>query len=199
MVQSNTVEGPGADAGLMRIKGSKRALAMALDGNGRWCWLDPKLGAMHAVAESARNVSCTGATPVAATNCLNFGNPEKPQIMWQFSQVVDGLTEACTALETPITGGNVSLYNETLGEGIYPTPVIGIVGTLENVEDAMTFYFRQPERDVFLLSGRAATRAMRKRSLGRQSMRKKSSGRSGACRRRSISSRKRRCRSACAN
>jgi phosphoribosylformylglycinamidine synthase subunit PurL len=155
MVQSNTVEGPGADAGLMRIKGSKRALAMALDGNGRWCWLDPKLGAMHAVAESARNVSCTGATPVAATNCLNFGNPEKPQIMWQFSQVVDGLTEACTALETPITGGNVSLYNETLGEGIYPTPVIGIVGTLENVEDAMTFHFRQPERDVFLLSGAA--------------------------------------------
>jgi phosphoribosylformylglycinamidine synthase subunit PurL len=155
MVQSNTVEGPGADAGLMRIKGSKRALAMALDGNGRWCWLDPKLGAMHAVAESARNVSCSGATPVAATNCLNFGNPEKPQIMWQFSQVVDGLTEACTALETPITGGNVSLYNETLGEGIYPTPVIGIVGTLENVEDAMTFHFRQPEREVFLLSGSA--------------------------------------------
>ena len=153
MVQSNTVEGPGADAGLMRIKGSKRALAMALDGNGRWCWLDPKLGAMHAVAESARNVTCTGATPVAATNCLNFGNPEKPQIMWQFSQVVDGLTEACTALETPITGGNVSLYNETLGEGIYPTPVIGIVGTLENVEDAMTFHFRQSDRDVFLLSG----------------------------------------------
>lgn len=155
MVQSNTVEGPGADAGLMRIKGSKRALAMALDGNGRWCWLDPKLGAMHAVAESARNVSCTGATPVAATNCLNFGNPEKPQIMWQFSQVVDGLTEACTVLETPITGGNVSLYNETLGEGIYPTPVIGIVGTLENVEDAMMFHFRQPDSDVFLLSGTA--------------------------------------------
>jgi phosphoribosylformylglycinamidine synthase subunit PurL len=158
MVQSNTVEGPGADAGLMRIKGSKRALAMALDGNGRWCWLDPKLGAMHAVAESARNVSCSGATPVAATNCLNFGNPEKPQIMWQFSQVVDGLTEACTALETPITGGNVSLYNETLGEGIYPTPVIGIVGTLENVEDAMTFHFRQPEREIFLLSGSAESK-----------------------------------------
>src|SRR5438270_7326454 len=155
MVQSNTVEGPGADAGLMRIKGSKRTLAMSLDGNARWCWLAPKLGAMHAVAEAARNVSCTGATPVAATNCLNFGNPEKPQIMWQFSQVVDGLTEACIALETPITGGNVSLYNETLGEGIYPTPVIGIVGTLEHVEDAMTFHFRQPERDLFLLSGTA--------------------------------------------
>jgi phosphoribosylformylglycinamidine synthase len=157
MVQSNTVEGPGADAGLMRIKGSKRALAMALDGNGRWAWLDPKLGAMHAVAESARNVSCTGATPVAATNCLNFGNPEKPPIMWQFSEVVDGLTEACNALETPITGGNVSLYNETLGEGIYPTPVVGIVGILENVEDAMTFHFRQAGQDVLLLSGATAT------------------------------------------
>ena len=157
MVQSNTVEGPGADAGLMRIKGSKRALAMALDGNGRWCWLSPKLGAMHAVAEAARNVSCTGATPVAATNCLNFGNPEKPQIMGQFSAVVDGLAEACTALETPITGGNVSLYNETLGEGIYPTPVVGIVGILENVDDAMTFHFRQPNRDVLILSGGART------------------------------------------
>jgi phosphoribosylformylglycinamidine synthase len=153
MVQSNTVEGPGADAGLMRIKGSKRALAMALDGNGRWCWLDPKLGAMHAVAESARNVSCTGATPVAATNCLNFGNPEKPPIMWQFAQVVDGLTEACNALETPITGGNVSLYNETLGEGIYPTPVVGVVGILEDIDKAMTFHFREAERDVLLLSG----------------------------------------------
>ncbi|HWF03776.1 MAG TPA: AIR synthase-related protein, partial [Candidatus Angelobacter sp.] len=153
MVQSNTVEGPGADAGLMRIKGSKRALAMALDGNGRWCWLDPKLGAMHNVAESARNVSCTGATPVAATNCLNFGNPEKPPIMWQLSQVIDGITEACTTLETPITGGNVSLYNETLGEGIYPTPVIGIVGILQNVDDAMTFHFREAGREVFLLSG----------------------------------------------
>src|SRR5215813_11873156 len=118
MVQTNTVEGPGADAGLMRVKGTRRALAMALDGNGRWCWLDPKLGAMHAVAESARNVSCTGAIPVAATNCLNFGNPEKPQIMWQFSQVIDGMAKACEALEAPITGGNVSLYNETLGEGI---------------------------------------------------------------------------------
>ncbi|HEY6272679.1 MAG TPA: phosphoribosylformylglycinamidine synthase subunit PurL [Terriglobales bacterium] len=161
MVQTNTVEGPGADAGLMRIKGSKRALAMALDGNGRWCWLDPKLGAIHAVAEAARNVSCTGATPVAATNCLNFGNPEKPQIMWQFSQVVDGLAAACEALETPITGGNVSLYNETLGEGIYPTPVVGVVGILENVDDAMTFHFRNLDREVYLL-GRADFEAMQK-------------------------------------
>ncbi|HET6842066.1 MAG TPA: phosphoribosylformylglycinamidine synthase subunit PurL [Candidatus Angelobacter sp.] len=153
MVQTNTVEGPGADAGVMRIKGTSRALAMALDGNGRWCWLDPKLGAMHAVAEAARNVSCTGASPVAATNCLNFGNPEKPPIMWQFSQVVDGLSAACEALETPITGGNVSLYNETLGEGIYPTPVVGIVGILDDVASAMTFHFRQPGRDVLVLSG----------------------------------------------
>src|SRR6478609_3858269 len=151
MVQSNTVEGPGADAGLIRIKGSKRALAMALDGNGRWCWLDPKLGAMHAVAESARNVSCTGATPVAATNCLNFGNPEKPTIMWQFSEVVDGISAACEALETPITGGNVSLYNETLGEGIYPTPVVGIVGIMENIENTMTFHFRGPGQEILLL------------------------------------------------
>jgi phosphoribosylformylglycinamidine synthase len=146
-------------AGLMRLKGSRRALAMALDGNGRWCWLDPKLGAMHAVAEASRNVSCTGATPVAATNCLNFGNPEKPQIMWQFSQVVDGLSAACEALETPITGGNVSLYNETLGEGIYPTPVIGVVGILEDVSQAMTFHYRHPEREVMLISARSAADA----------------------------------------
>src|SRR5258707_453717 len=152
MVQSNTVEGPGADAGLMRIKGSKRALAMALDGNGRWCWLDPKLGAMHAVAESARNVSCTGATPVAATNCLNFGNPEKPGIMWQFSQVVDGLTEACTTLETPITGGNVSLYNETLGEGIYPTPVLGIIGIMKTAVPAPV-RFQKDGASLILLGG----------------------------------------------
>jgi phosphoribosylformylglycinamidine synthase subunit PurL len=166
MVQSNTVEGPGADAGLMRIKGTKRALAMALDGNGRWCWLAPRLGAMHAVAEAARNVACTGATPVAATNCLNFGNPEKPQIMWQFAQVVDGLSEACTALETPITGGNVSLYNETLGEGIYPTPVVGVVGILENIDQAMTFHFRQPNRDVFLLSAARASDSAAETELG---------------------------------
>ena len=115
---------------------------MALDGNGRWCYLDPKLGAMHAVAESARNVACTGATPIAATNCLNFGNPEKPHIMWQFSQTIDGITKACEELETPITGGNVSFYNETLGEGIYPTPVIGVVGILEDVHKAVGPHFR---------------------------------------------------------
>lgn len=164
MVQTNTVEGPGfTDAGVIRIKDNapqhadnpipptKRGLAMALDGNGRWCWLDPKLGAMHAVAESARNVACAGAVPVAATNCLNFGNPEKPHIMWQFSQTIDGITKACEELEAPITGGNVSFYNETLGEGIYPTPVLGIVGILKDVSKAMKPNFRETGRAIVLL------------------------------------------------
>src|SRR6202023_1978839 len=152
MVQTNTVEAPGAgDAGVIRIKGSKRGLAMALDGNGRWCYLDPRLGAMHAVAEAARKVACSGATPVGATNCLNFGNPEKPHIMWQFSQTVDGITKACEELEIPITGGNVSFYNETLGEGIYPTPVLGVVGILEDVHKAAKMHFAAPGRTIVLL------------------------------------------------
>ena len=153
MVQTNTVEGPGSEAGVIRIKGTQRALAMALDGNGRWCYLDPKLGAMHAVAESARNVACSGATPIAATNCLNFGNPEKPHIMWQFAQTIDGITKACEELETPITGGNVSFYNETLGEGIYPTPVIGIVGILEDVHKAVGPDFKQVGQALVLVRG----------------------------------------------
>ncbi len=158
MVQTNTVQGPGGEAGVMRIKGTgngeketgERGLAMALDGNGRWCYLDPKLGAMHAVAEAARKVACTGATPVAATNCLNFGNPEKPEIMAQLSAAIDGIAEACTALGTPITGGNVSLYNETRGEGIYPTPVLGIVGILEDATKAVPASF-QREKDAIVL------------------------------------------------
>jgi phosphoribosylformylglycinamidine synthase len=152
MVQTNTVEGPGAgDAGVIRIKGSQRGLAMALDGNGRWCYLDPRLGAMHAVAEACRNVACAGATPIGATNCLNFGNPEKPHIMWQFSQAVDGITKACEELEVPVTGGNVSFYNETLGEGIYPTPVLGIVGILEDVHKTAKMEFGEAGRTIVLL------------------------------------------------
>jgi phosphoribosylformylglycinamidine synthase len=152
MVQTNTVEAPGAgDAGVIRIKGSQRGLAMALDGNGRWCYLDPRLGAMHAVAEAARKVACSGATPVGATNCLNFGNPEKPHIMWQFSQTIDGITKACEELEIPITGGNVSFYNETLGEGIYPTPVLGVVGILEDVHKTPKMHFSAPGRTIVLL------------------------------------------------
>jgi phosphoribosylformylglycinamidine synthase subunit PurL len=152
MVQTNTVEGPGAgDGGVIRIKGSQRGLAMALDGNGRWCYLDPRLGAMHAVAEAARKVACSGATPVGATNCLNFGNPEKPHIMWQFSQTIDGIRKACEELEIPITGGNVSFYNETLGEGIYPTPVLGVVGILDDVHKAAKMHFAAPGRTIVLL------------------------------------------------
>ena len=156
MVQTNTVLGPGGEAGVMRIKGTgelhhERGLAMALDGNGRWCYLDPKLGAMHAVAEAARKVAMTGALPVAATNCLNFGNPEKPEIMAQLSTAIDGIAAACAALGTPITGGNVSLYNETKGEGIYPTPVLGIVGLLEDVTKAVPAAFQHVSDAILLL------------------------------------------------
>jgi phosphoribosylformylglycinamidine synthase len=157
MVQTNTVDAPGAgDAGVIRIKGSQRGLSMALDGNGRWCYLDPRLGAMHAVAEAARKVSCSGATPVGATNCLNFGNPEKPHIMWQFSQTIDGITKACEELEIPITGGNVSFYNETLGEGIYPTPVLGVVGIIDDVRKSAKMHFNATGRTIVLLHGGAA-------------------------------------------
>jgi phosphoribosylformylglycinamidine synthase subunit PurL len=162
MVQTNTAQGPGGEAGVMRIKGTGKpgdagsppheiGLAMALDGNGRWAYLDPKLGAMHAVAEAARKVAMTGATPVAATNCLNFGNPEKPEIMAQLSAAIDGIAEACTALGTPITGGNVSLYNETRGEGIYPTPVLGIVGILDDVTKAVPAHFQREKEAIVLL------------------------------------------------
>jgi phosphoribosylformylglycinamidine synthase len=162
MVQTNTVIGPGGEAGVMRIKGTGKpdgsegpigeiGLAMALDGNGRWAYLDPKLGAMHAVAECARKVAMTGATPVAATNCLNFGNPEKPEIMAQLSAAIDGIAEACTALGTPVTGGNVSLYNETRGEAIYPTPVLGIVGILDDVTRAVPADFQKAGDAILLL------------------------------------------------
>src|SRR5580692_8849367 len=157
MVQTNTVLGPGGEASVMRIKGTgkdghERGLAMALDGNGRWAYLDPKLGAMHAVAEAARKVACCGATPVAATNCLNFGDPEKPEIMAQLSAAIDGIAEACIALGTPVTGGNVSLYNETKGEGIYPTPVLGIVGIIEDVTKAVPAAFQKAGDVVLFLS-----------------------------------------------
>jgi phosphoribosylformylglycinamidine synthase len=152
MVQTNTTQGPGGEAGVMRLKGTQRGLAMALDGNSRWCYLDPKLGAAHAVAEAARKVACTGATPIAATNCLNFGNPEKPEIMAQLSNAIDGIAEACTALGTPITGGNVSLYNETKGEAIYPSPVVGIVGILEDVSKAVPADFQRVGDAVLLLT-----------------------------------------------
>jgi phosphoribosylformylglycinamidine synthase II len=163
-VRTNTLAGPGAsDAAVVRIKDPKtgavkRALALSTDGNGRWCQLNPRVGAMHAVAEAARNVAASGARPIAATNCLNFGSPEKSAVMWQFSQVIDGLAEACTALCTPITGGNVSFYNETLGKSIYPTPVIGVLGILDDPSRVLKIAFRE-EGDILLLLDGAASAA----------------------------------------
>jgi phosphoribosylformylglycinamidine synthase subunit PurL len=155
MVRTNTLEGPGAgDAAVVRVKGTKRALALASDGNGRWCRLDPFVGAQLAVAEAARNVACSGAKPLAATNCLNFGSPEKPEVMWQFSRAIDGIAEACTALEIPITGGNVSFYNETLGRSIDPTPVLGVLGIMEDAARALGMAFRAEGDVILLLDGK---------------------------------------------
>jgi phosphoribosylformylglycinamidine synthase len=166
-VRTNTLAGPGAsDAAVVRIKDPKtgavkRALALSTDGNGRWCQLNPRVGAMHAVAEAARNVAASGARPIAATNCLNFGSPEKPEVMWQFSQAIDGLGEACTALGAPITGGNVSFYNETLGKSIYPTPVIGVLGILDDPSRVLKIAFREEGDVVLLLDGVEGTAGAR--------------------------------------
>jgi phosphoribosylformylglycinamidine synthase len=169
MVRTNTLVAPGAgDATVLRVKQTRRALALAVDGNGRWCWLDPRAGAMHAVAEAARNVACAGARPCAATNCLNFGNPEKPEVMWQFSEAVDGIAEACRALGTPITGGNVSFYNETLGKSIYPTPTIGVLGLLEDASRALGMAFRAEGDVIVLLEGSAAAEAATHRAAERE-------------------------------
>ncbi len=164
IVQSGTVQGPGADAAVLRLPepdGSpavdgRRGIALAVDGNGRWCWLDPREGARLAVAEAARNVACTGATPVAATNCLNFGSPERPEIMGQFRDAIAGMREACLALGTPITGGNVSFYNQTGDVAVHPTPVIGVLGVLADVTAAVGRSFTTAG-DALLLVG-AATR-----------------------------------------
>src|SRR6201988_1002426 len=157
MVRTNTRFGPGAsDAAVLRLKETERGLALSTDGNGRWCFLSPRVGAMHAVAEAARNVACRGARPVAATNCLNFGNPEKPEVMWQFSEAVDGISEACCALEIPITGGNVSFYNETLGKPIYPTPLLGVLGVLEDADYAVGSAFDKEGDAIVLLDGGGA-------------------------------------------
>ena len=154
-VRTNTVAGPGRDASIIRVKETGTSLAISLDGNGRYCYLSPREGAMLAVAECCRNLSTVGAQPVAATNCLNFGNPERPEIMAQLVEAIEGLGEACRFFETPITGGNVSLYNETLGEGIYPTPVVGVVGLLQTAPP-VSMGFRHPGRSVILLGGLGA-------------------------------------------
>jgi len=151
MVRTNTIVLPGLGCGVVRVKGTNRALAMSVDGQGRFGLLDPRQGAKLAVAEAARNVACAGALPIAATNNLNFGNPEKPEIMWQFAEAVAGIGEACRALDTPITGGNVSLYNETDGKAILPTPVLGIVGVIEDASRVLTRTFKRAGTPVVLL------------------------------------------------
>jgi phosphoribosylformylglycinamidine synthase len=152
MVRTNTINMPGLGAGAVRIKGTDIGLAMSVDGNGRHCHLDPYRGALLAVAEAARNVACAGARPLAATNCLNFGNPERPGIMWQFARAVEGIGVACRALDVPITGGNVSLYNETDGKAIYPTPTIGVVGLLTHADHIVGRRF-QESGDAILVLG----------------------------------------------
>ncbi len=151
MVRTNTIVPAGAGAGVVRVKGTPRALAFSVDGNGRYCFLDPYRGAMLAVAESARNVACVGGRPIGATNCLNFGNPERPEIMWQFARAVAGIGDACRALHIPITGGNVSLYNETDGQAILPTPVLGVVGIIEDARRVVGRVFREAGAVVMLL------------------------------------------------
>jgi len=151
MVQVNTAFFPGADASLLRIKNKKKALALALDGNSLYSYLDPKTGGKIAVAEACRNLACAGARPVGVTNCLNFGNPEKPEIMWQFEEVVEGIAQACKTFDIPVTGGNVSFYNETEGVSIYPTPVLGVVGIVDDASKMMRPGFNEEGNPVILL------------------------------------------------
>ena len=152
MVRTNTVVLPGSDAAVIRVKETRRSLAMSLDCNSRYCHLNPREGARLAVAEAARNVVCSGAKPLAITNCLNFASPERPEVMWSFSETIDGMAEACRALGTPVTGGNVSFYNETEGQGVYPTPVIGMLGLIEDAKHTTTQWFKAAG-DVILLLG----------------------------------------------
>jgi phosphoribosylformylglycinamidine synthase len=152
MVRTNTAVLPGADAAVVRIKETRRALAMTCDGNGRYCGANPREGAKLIVAEAARNVVCVGARPIAITNCLNFASPERPEVMWSFSETIDGMAEACRMFETPVVSGNVSFYNETEGKGILPTPVIGMVGLLEDVRRVIQPGFKN-EGDVIALLG----------------------------------------------
>jgi len=155
MVRTNTAILPGADAAVVRIKETRRALAMSLDGNGRYCAANPRAGAKLIVAEAARNVVCVGARPLAVTNCLNFASPERPEVMWSFSEVIDGMAEACRAFNTPVVSGNVSFYNETEGRGIIPTPVIGMIGLVEDVRRVVQPGFKK-DGDLIALLGTTA-------------------------------------------
>jgi len=152
-VRSNTVVAPGADAAVIRVKGSKKGLALTVDGNSRYCYLDPYIGGVIAVAEAARNLACVGARPIGLTDCLNFGSPENPTVMWQFADAIRGMRDACIALKVPVVSGNVSFYNDTDGTPIHPTPTIGMVGLLDKVECAATPWFKSAG-DLVVLLGR---------------------------------------------
>ena len=152
MVRTNTIVGPGCDAAVIYIKGLEKALAMKTDCNSRYVYLNPKEGAKIAVAEAARNIVCSGGIPLAITNCLNFGNPYKPEVYWQFAQVIEGMGEACRFFDTPVTGGNVSFYNESPDVAVYPTPTIGMVGLVEDLNHVTTSYFKK-DRDLIYLLG----------------------------------------------
>jgi phosphoribosylformylglycinamidine synthase len=151
MVRTNTVTGPGCDAGVVYIKGTEKALAMKTDCNGRYVYLNPKEGTKIAVAEAARNVVCSGGIPLGITNCLNFGNPYKPENYWQFTKAIEGMGEACRFFDTPVTGGNVSFYNESPNAAVYPTPVIGMVGLIEDTKKIMTSYFKNNDDLIYVL------------------------------------------------
>jgi phosphoribosylformylglycinamidine synthase len=152
MIFLGTIRGPGADAAVIRLPDRDVAVALSTDGCGRYCYLDPYEGARLAVAEAARNVACVGARPLAVTNCLNFGNPEKPDVMWQFAEVVRGMADACRELSTPVTGGNVSFYNETGGRAIFPTPVVGMLGVIQDPSRATSLGFAT-EGDAIVFVG----------------------------------------------
>jgi phosphoribosylformylglycinamidine synthase subunit PurL len=151
MVRTNTMVRPGSDAAVVRIKGTNKAVAMTVDCNSRYCLLHPYDGARLAVAEAARNLVCSGAVPIGLTDCLNFGNPERPDIMWQFVMAIEGMKDACEHFQIPIVSGNVSFYNETNGLSIYPTPMLGMVGLIEHAERTTTQWFKEEGDDVFLL------------------------------------------------
>ena len=152
-VRTNTVVCPGSDAAVLRVRGTHKALAMTTDCNSRYIYLDPVEGGKIAVAEAARNIVCSGGQPLAITDCLNYGNPEKPEIFWQLEKSADGISEACRVLETPVIGGNVSLYNETNGEAVYPTPVIGMVGLIEDLSHITTQYFKKAGDLIYVIGG----------------------------------------------
>jgi phosphoribosylformylglycinamidine synthase subunit PurL len=160
-VRTNTVQGPGGDAGVLRIRGTKRGIAATVDCNARYVYLDPRKGGMIAVAEAARNLVCVGARPRAVTDNLNFGNPHKPDVYYQMEQSTAGMAEACERLETPVTGGNVSLYNENPRGAIFPTPVVGMVGVLDDVSKTIGAGFRSPG-DAIVLLGRTPRRSGRR-------------------------------------